>query len=604
MSTYQELKGLKVKYLSADTSGDRTQEGELFYNSTDFKLKSFVATAAWSSSGSVITARFNSGIGGTQTAAFLAGGATPDDSVTDDTYEYNGTGWTIGGDMAGTDRLTTGSGTLTAGLIAGGNPGSSPYNNADSEEYNGTAWTEGNNLNTARRYSGHFGIQTAAVICSGETGVTAATEEYNGTSWSNGNDVNTAKGHIGGAGILTAGLKCGGAPTSAATEEYDGTNWTSVNSMNTARRADSLFGLQTAAIVAGGYTTTQVANTEEYNGTSWTEIADISAASYYGSGVGSTTAGMYVQGLPGNSRTEEWNVSLTTFTGASWASGGNVNNTRRNAGCMGPQTAALYAGGFSPPYVNYSEEYNGSTWTEGNNLTIARECSTSGFGTQTAGAVAGGGAPDNISSPYSGYSNSTDEYDGTSWSEGGDINSHRLGMATCGTQTAGFGAGGYQGANHPESPPSNTAKCEQYNGTSWTEVADLNTAKSSCGHFGTQTASIAVRGAGNNTESWNGSSWTNLPASVVVFNGGNHGGGSQTAGVVYGPRTYNATELWDGTTWATSAKYSTSRGGNNAGDSTSGLLVGGYTGSANSNATEEFTGATTGTATVKSIDFD
>ena len=118
---------------------------------------------------------------------------------------------------------------------------------------------------------------------------------------------------------------------------------------------------------------------------------------------------MYVQGLPGNSRTEEWNVSLTTFTGASWASGGNVNNTRRNAGCMGTQTAALYAGGFSPPYVNYSEEYNGSTWTEGNNLTIARECSTSGFGTQTAGAVAGGGAPDNISSPYSGYSNSTEE---------------------------------------------------------------------------------------------------------------------------------------------------------------------------------------------------
>ena len=35
MSTYQELKGLKVKYLSADTSGDRIQEGEVFYNSTD-----------------------------------------------------------------------------------------------------------------------------------------------------------------------------------------------------------------------------------------------------------------------------------------------------------------------------------------------------------------------------------------------------------------------------------------------------------------------------------------------------------------------------------------------------------------------------------------
>ena len=35
MSTYQELKGLKVKYLSSDTSGDRIKEGEVFYNSTD-----------------------------------------------------------------------------------------------------------------------------------------------------------------------------------------------------------------------------------------------------------------------------------------------------------------------------------------------------------------------------------------------------------------------------------------------------------------------------------------------------------------------------------------------------------------------------------------
>ena len=40
MSTYQELKGLKVKYLSFDTSDDRVKEGEVFYNSTDFNLKS------------------------------------------------------------------------------------------------------------------------------------------------------------------------------------------------------------------------------------------------------------------------------------------------------------------------------------------------------------------------------------------------------------------------------------------------------------------------------------------------------------------------------------------------------------------------------------
>ena len=49
MSTYQELKGLKVKYLSADTSGDRAKEGEIFYNSTSSNLASHIAVGAWAS---------------------------------------------------------------------------------------------------------------------------------------------------------------------------------------------------------------------------------------------------------------------------------------------------------------------------------------------------------------------------------------------------------------------------------------------------------------------------------------------------------------------------------------------------------------------------
>ena len=57
MSTYQELKGLKVKYLSADTSGDRAKEGELFYYSTSGNLKAFVATQSWISTPSMGTGR-------------------------------------------------------------------------------------------------------------------------------------------------------------------------------------------------------------------------------------------------------------------------------------------------------------------------------------------------------------------------------------------------------------------------------------------------------------------------------------------------------------------------------------------------------------------
>jgi len=619
MSTYQELKGLKIKYLSSDTSGDRLKEGEVFYNSTDFKLKSFVSTAAWHSAGSLLSERGFIGGVGTQTAGLAYGGSP----YTTSSEEYNGSGWVYGGNM-NTQRAPYGKGgfgILTAAVAMGGYTGTAVTNSA--EHYNGTSWTAATNYPGTYLGVSGAGTQTAGLGFGGATASPYpgqnATVEYDGTNWTSGGALNTARSQLGGAGTQTSAVGFGGFPNgpasaSNATEEYNGSSWTTVNTMPTASGGMASWGTQTSALSGGGSTpgffgTPGLNTTIAYDGTNWSSQPNLGTARGALGGAGaSNTAGVAFGGrVPSPAyvaNTEEFNVSLTATTGASYSSGGNTNNARRNAGCMGTQTAGLYAGGFGPPYLNYSEEYNGTSWTEGNNTTIARECSTSGFGTQTAGAIAGGGAPDNISSPYSGYSNSTDEYNGTSWSEGGDINSARLGMATCGTQTAGFGAGGYQGANHPESPPSNTAKCEQYDGTSWTEVADLNTARSSMGHFGTQTASIACRGNSNPTESWDGSSWTNLPASPIVFDGGNHGGGTQTAGVTYGPRSGNYTEAWDGTTWASSIKYSTSRGGNCAGDASSGLLCGGFTGSGNSNATEEFTGETSAAVAVKTIDFD
>ena len=613
MTDYKTIRGKKIKTFATDLGNDQA-EGQIFYSSTDNQFKAAVSSAAWSSSGNLILARRGVTGAGTQTAGLASGGGTPN-PATVATEEYNGNGWAVGGDLNTGATFAAAAGTQTAGLKFGGaTPQNVEY--AQTEHYDGSSWTESGDLSQARQALGGCGTQTAALAFGGSEYVPSTnhfdvTEEYNGSSWTSGGAMNSARRHMASSGTQTAALSAGGnEPTVTLTEEYNGTSWSESGDLSTARTGLSGAGIQTAALAFGGSTSGSSADrttaTEGYDGTSWSSRPSLGTARRLGGGAGLNTAAIYHGGYSTTdlSLTEEFSVSLTATTGAAFASGGNTVNSRRNAGCMGTQTAGLYAGGFGPPYLNYSEEYNGTSWTEGNNTTIARECSTSGFGTQTAGAIAGGGAPDNITSPYGGYSNSTDEYNGTSWSEGGDMNSHRLGMATCGTQTAGFGAGGYQGANHPESPPSNTAKCEQYDGTSWTEVADLNTARSSMGHFGTQTASIACRGNSNPTESWDGSSWTNLPASPIVFNGGNHGGGTQTAGVTYGPRSGNYTEAWDGTTWATSVRYSTSRGGNNAGDASDGLLCGGFTGSGNSNATEEFTGETTAARAVKTIDFD
>ena len=61
-------------------------------------------------------------------------------------------------------------------------------------------------------------------------------------------------------------------------------------------------------------------------------------------------------------------------------------------------------------------------------------------------------------------------------------------------------------------PPTGVANTESYNGSSWTEVNDLNQAR--CGNEGSGTSTSALSYGGLTTayvaltESWNGSSWT------------------------------------------------------------------------------------------------
>ena len=75
--------------------------------------------------------------------------------------------------------------------------------------------------------------------------------------------------------------------------------------------------------------------------------------------------------------------------------------------------------------------------------------------------------------------------------------------------------------------------------------------------------------------------------------------GSQTAGLVaggYTPSASTKTEAYDGTAWSTRPSMSQTRGGGSGLGSTSvstaSLAGGGYTGTAVTNATEEFTGET------------
>ena len=85
-----------------------------------------------------------------------------------------------------------------------------------------------------------------------------------------------------------------------------------------------------------------------------------------------------------------------------------------------------------------------------------------------------------------------------SWSTGGNLNHARVALGAFGSQPANAVFGGFN-------PPAILALVEEYDGTSWTEVADLSTGRGSCGGAGTTTLGLAYGGSASisSSEEWN-----------------------------------------------------------------------------------------------------
>jgi len=105
-----------------------------------------------------------------------------------------------------------------------------------------------------------------------------------------------------------------------------------------------------------------------------------------------------------------------------WASSPAVNTGRENAAGAGTTTAAIYVGGnISTPVQDLTEIFDGTSWTEVNDLLTARRLYTMGVGTTTAALGAGGYYPGaNVAI--------VEEYDGTSWTEVTDLGTAQAGQ--------------------------------------------------------------------------------------------------------------------------------------------------------------------------------
>ena len=304
MATYQDIKGLKVKFLSADPSN--LSEGDVWYNSTSNTLKTAQPlAAAWAAGGLLNTGRnHSSGFGATYDTAMVVQGG--DASRSQGSESYDGSSWTATNSALTAATTGAGTGTAAAGIIIEGSTAPTTFVSGV-EEWNGTSWTDAT-ATGASHYSGIlFGqSQTSAVAAGGQAswpnGPSSTTEIWNGTSWTTAPGAYKPSAMAYEQGIMcgteTAGLAGNYYPAGElVTDEFDGATWTASGSTSTKHNNASSFGSQTDAIVGGGAngppgTTTDA---EGYDGTAWStrpSLANTSKGGNRGSTSNTTSGGL------------------------------------------------------------------------------------------------------------------------------------------------------------------------------------------------------------------------------------------------------------------------------------------------------------------------
>jgi hypothetical protein len=322
--------------------------------------------------------------------------------------------------------------------------------------------------------------------------------------------------------------------------------------------------------------------TEDWNGSAWTEVADLATGREQHHGSGSSTSGLAFGGStsPGvTAATEEWTFSGVQPTDAAeyanaiigdlyynsttgnfrtikdgvgtWASGGTLNNSRNSGNITGNATSAMYAGGEVSPAAasNYVENYDGSSWTEVTEMGTARgrPALTNTNGNSDVLLIAGGQSPMGSVNAI----NNVETWNGSSWTEIAEVNTARLGGQAFGVTTASIFSGGYT------ADPTIVANTEYWNGSSWTELNDMNTLRVNFANWGVYNS--GGMGGGNSPtralhETWDGTSWTETTDMNTGRSSLGGGGASSSSGMVFGGTTTpgaqsDDTEIWDGSAW-------------------------------------------------------
>ena len=223
---------------------------------------------SWAADDSLVTAIYNGGGCGIQTAAISAGGTT----LTNVTEVFDGTSWAVTGAL-GASMAGNRCGGIQSSAISTGGYASGSYT-AVTEEFNGSVWGSGGALSDDRETTAVTGASVSACLCLGGEdggGRKTLTEEYNGTAWSSGGALAVATNRLEASGTVDAALSFGGQSSSdflTTAQTYNGSAWSSGDTLTQKRGQHCGDGTSTATFCAGGGTSTSsdtpTNNTEEF----------------------------------------------------------------------------------------------------------------------------------------------------------------------------------------------------------------------------------------------------------------------------------------------------------------------------------------------------
>ena len=245
-------------------------------------------------------------------------------------------------------------------------------------------------------------------------------------------------------------------------------------------------------------------------------------------------------------------LSADPVATAAWATGGALNTGRNSGGGAGTATAAVVAGGADDPggYTNHTEEYNGTAWTQGTNYPASRTYLGSA-GSQTAALFIAGANPKSAECFF---------YNGTAYSATGSKATAVAQGGATGIQSAAIYCGG--------EIPALTNTTEEFSGSTWSAGGTMNTARNNNTCFGTATDAVTVGGSNAGAaatmiaEEYNGVAWaqTNIINNVRENSAQPGAGTASTAGMIAGggsptisPEYSNSVENYNGSTWSVNA---------------------------------------------------